>query len=141
MPRFAVGNFPGAPSSSPGSCRQCGIGRLRDGETGVVVTEIWIEMEGVIVFCEACAAEYGRLVPNARIAELESIIARQRGHNDLLEQQRDNALEVVRAQRAEMTLVAADAERANLASIEARNPGIDMEKVAEQRSTAKARRG
>lgn len=138
--RFAVGTFPGRPSSTPGSCRICGIGRLRDGETGVVVTDIWIDMEGVLVFCEACSAEFGRQVPNHRAAELEAALEIANGVIATVEAQRDAALDIVRAQRAEMVLVDANAERSHIARIEAQNPGIDAEKVREQRAAAKAKR-
>ena len=102
--RFAVGTFPGNPSSTPGSCRFCGIGRLRDGETGVVVTENWIDMEGVIILCEACAGELGRLVPNPEVARLEALLTDARF--ELMQSNTDlqSALDIIKSQRAEMML-------------------------------------
>ncbi len=68
--------FPGSPpSSTQGSCRACGIGRLREGDTGVILTDWWIDMEGMIVLCQACTAELGRLVPDPEKARLEGSLS------------------------------------------------------------------
>lgn len=103
--RHELGTFPGRPSSTPGSCRFCGVGYLRAGETGVIVTDKWIDQEGVIVLCEACAAEVGRLAPNPEKAGLEAevatVLANVAAKDALIAQ----LLGIVESQRAEMALV------------------------------------
>lgn len=114
--RFALGTFPGDPSSTPGACRSCGVGRLRAAdespsgaaETGVVVTDWWIDMEGVIVLCEACAAEIGRLVPSTEKDELLSLLQKSETRCGALAEKLTAAYDIVKSQRAELTLVYED---------------------------------
>ncbi len=97
--------FPGHPSSTSGSCRGCGIGRLREGDTGVVVTDWWIEGEGVIVLCEACTAELGRLVPDPEKARLEASLSDALDAVETAIAENTTLRAVIVAQRDEFALV------------------------------------
>ena len=68
--------FQPGPYRPTGKCRLCGATKLRDGETGVIVTAWWGE-EPAVVVCEACAADLGRLAP-ALLAEFEAAAAELR---------------------------------------------------------------
>ena len=102
--RHVPGVFPGSPSSTPGSCRFCGIGRLRDGDTGVVLTDNWIDRQGMIVLCEACAAEIGRTVPNHIAAALRDELEMAKAALYDAERKVEHLTDIIRAQRAEMAL-------------------------------------
>lgn len=111
MARFALGTFPGNPSSSPGSCRMCGVGRLRVGEgvpdeTGVVVTEIWIDMEGVIILCESCARELGSLVSDPEKALLETALSEALDAYEAAVLRADVLERIVQSQREELSAMA-----------------------------------
>lgn len=108
--RFVEGNLLGRPSSTPGSCRICGVGRLRVGEgvpdeTGYVLTEIWIDMEGVLVFCQTCTAELGRLVPDPEKARLEVALSEALDAVDAANAESAECRAIVASQRAELVLL------------------------------------
>lgn len=108
--RFIEGNLLGRPSSTPGSCRICGVGRLRVGEgvpdeTGYVNTEIWVDMEGVIILCQTCTSELGRLVPDPEKARLEVALSEALNAVDAANAVAVECRAIAASQRAELALL------------------------------------